>query len=207
LTPEQGLRVLGRWLGAAVAQMGVFPVDWALFLASMPSGVPPLLSDLAQTLDAPRGPENRTSKAALLRLLEEAPAEARESLLVDHLRAEVVAILGRDAARGLQPGLGFFEMGMDSLMVLELRRRLQAALGRSVPAPLVFNYPSVESLGRHLAAVLIAPPLAEKQVKARQKDKDAELLAEVAQLSEAEVAAELSALADDLLQDEEESWE
>ena len=207
LTPEQGLRVLGRWLGAAVAQMGVFPLDWALFLASMPSGVPPLLSDFAQRLDAPRGPENRTSTAALLRRLEEAPEEARESLLVDHIRAEVVAILGRDAARALQPGLGFFEMGMDSLMVLELRRRLQAALGRSVPAPLVFNYPSVESLGRHLAAVLIAPPLAEKQVKARQKDKDAELLAEVAQLSEAEVAAALSALADDLLQDEEENWE
>ena len=42
-------------------------------------------------------------------------------------------------------------MGIDSLMTLELRNRLEATLKLSLPATLVFNYPTVTALAGHLA--------------------------------------------------------
>ncbi len=43
--------------------------------------------------------------------------------------------------------MGLFEMGMDSLMSVELRKRLERGAGRKLPATLTFNYPNVSGTG------------------------------------------------------------
>jgi acyl carrier protein len=124
----------------------------------------------------------------------------REELLATHVRTEVSTVLGLDASRAPQPRQGFFEMGMDSLMAIELRKRLQASLGRTLPATLVFNYPTVESLSRHLAA-LLAPEPRPAATPAEEVARDAALLAEVEGLSDDEVSSELAELANQLLEE------
>jgi epothilone polyketide synthase D len=42
-------------------------------------------------------------------------------------------------------------------MAIELRNRLEKALGRSLPSPVVFNYPNVRALAMYLAAGAPAP--------------------------------------------------
>jgi acyl carrier protein len=69
---------------------------------------------------------------------------------------EVARILGFGAGRTVDPTGGFFKLGMDSMMTVELRRRLEAALDLSLPPTIAFEYPTVESLARHLAGE-IAP--------------------------------------------------
>ena len=49
-----------------------------------------------------------------------------------------------DAERGL------FDMGLDSLMALDLRSRLEAGVGRSLPSTLAFNYPTAVALAAFL---------------------------------------------------------
>jgi hypothetical protein len=44
-----------------------------------------------------------------------------------------------------------FELGMDSLMSIELKGRLEASVGQSLPSTLVFNYPTVNALAAYLA--------------------------------------------------------
>ena len=52
----------------------------------------------------------------------------------------------------VDPDRGFFEMGMDSLMSIELRTRLQGRLGLELPSTLTFNHPTVEAVARFISA-------------------------------------------------------
>ena len=49
-------------------------------------------------------------------------------------------------------------LGMDSLMGLELRNRLETVLGINVPATLLWSYPTVAALGNHLAGTTQLAP-------------------------------------------------
>jgi hypothetical protein len=53
-------------------------------------------------------------------------------------------------------------MGMDSLMSVDLKSRLEAATGLKLPTTLTFNYPTVSALVEYLQRELgsKAPPLA-----------------------------------------------
>jgi acyl transferase domain-containing protein/NADPH:quinone reductase-like Zn-dependent oxidoreductase/acyl carrier protein len=97
-----------------------------------------------------------------------APPARRQQILVDHLRGEIAALLDVPRER-VDPRRGFFELGLDSLALLDLRGRLQAALGPAhpVPATLLFEHPTPEALSAHLAGqeaaggLAAAPPSAE----------------------------------------------
>jgi phthiocerol/phenolphthiocerol synthesis type-I polyketide synthase B len=54
----------------------------------------------------------------------------------------------------LDPSTGFFQSGMDSLMSVTLQRALSDSLGESLPASVVFDYPTVEALADYLATIL-----------------------------------------------------
>jgi acyl carrier protein len=56
------------------------------------------------------------------------------------------------------PARGFFEMGMDSLMAIEIKNRLQAELGIPLRATVVFNYPNITALAAFLAGLLPSAP-------------------------------------------------
>jgi acyl carrier protein len=55
----------------------------------------------------------------------------------------------------VEPDRGFFEMGMDSLVSVELKSRLETHLGRTLPAMLTFNFPNVRALSARLAEEFI----------------------------------------------------
>ncbi|MCE2449788.1 MAG: acyltransferase domain-containing protein [Candidatus Latescibacteria bacterium] len=73
-----------------------------------------------------------------------------------------------------EPTVGFFDLGMDSLMAVELRNRLNRAFAGEYTAPntLVFDYPDIATLARHLVGELgevgSAPvPQAEPELESR----------------------------------------
>ncbi len=78
---------------------------------------------------------------------------------------------------------GFFQSGMDSLMSVTLQRSLSDSLGESLPASVVFDYPTVEALADYLATIL--PELIEvadqESVDAYQDLTDDELLKELSE--------------------------
>ena len=79
------------------------------------------------------------------------PAPARESWLANVVWEEICGVLRIDDGAPIEFDRGFFEMGMDSLVSVELKNRLEARLGRSVPAMLTFNFPTVRTLSGHLS--------------------------------------------------------
>jgi acyl carrier protein len=49
---------------------------------------------------------------------------------------------------------GFFDLGMDSLMTVELRRRIERALGFRLQAGITFDHPNLDALAAYLSARL-----------------------------------------------------
>jgi phthiocerol/phenolphthiocerol synthesis type-I polyketide synthase B len=62
--------------------------------------------------------------------------------------------MGLPESEVLEPSAGFFQLGMDSLMSVTLGRNLSETLGEPLTPAVVFDYPTVEALTDHLAAVL-----------------------------------------------------
>jgi acyl carrier protein len=87
-------------------------------------------------------------------LAQAAPAK-RSNLLVTFVHGHARRVLGLDPARAIDPKQPLRELGLDSLMAVELRNALGAALGRPLPATLLFDYPTLGALAGHLGRLLV----------------------------------------------------
>ncbi len=152
IDPASGVNLLERMLGGTlVPRIGVFPVNWSRFRAQFHRGIPPLLEHLMAAAPASAAP------AATLRHWETVPEGERESGLRTFLRGELAAVLGIPDAARVPTKQGFFEIGMDSLMTVELVHRLESGLGIKLPVNLAIDYPNVEALASCLSGRLSAP--------------------------------------------------
>jgi microcystin synthetase protein McyG len=91
----------------------------------------------------------------LLRRLAGSSTAQRRKLLVDYLSGEVGKVLGLDAGNAPDPHQGFFEMGMDSLTSVELKNRLETALGQSLPTTMALEYPTIEVLAGYIESEIL----------------------------------------------------
>ncbi len=71
------------------------------------------------------------------------------------MRTQVATALGHADGEEIAPQRAFRELGFDSLTAVELRNRLNAATGLSLPATVVFDFPNVNELVRHLLEHLV----------------------------------------------------
>jgi len=119
-----------------------------------------------------------------LTALSSLPPAQRRSALVRRLQGEVAAVLGSAGAALPDPALGFFEMGLDSLMAMELRNRLVRFSGVQLSAAGIFEHPTIHALAVHLQAQLwpAAPPPAPDAEAAAAPDDAAAIAAELAAL-------------------------
>ncbi|MFE3655145.1 type I polyketide synthase [Streptomyces sp. NPDC059165] len=65
----------------------------------------------------------------------------------------VADILRMDAHR-IDPGDGFFQLGMDSMLASRVRARIESALGLKLPASVMFEHATVTALTAHLTGLV-----------------------------------------------------
>jgi hypothetical protein len=191
ITPARGLDILETLLANAPAHVVVTPVDWSAFLARWAGKPPTFYADVApaRALRAParRGAGTAKKDDDMLRRLQQAVPSVRRELLTSVVAAAAQHVLGGtgevDHARPLS------ELGLDSLLAVELRNRLGTTLAISpgLPATVVFDCPTIDLLAAHLMARLWpAEPSAPEATAARSSVRVAE---EVDNLSDAEIDA------------------
>ncbi|MEA5516851.1 SDR family NAD(P)-dependent oxidoreductase [Nodularia sp. UHCC 0506] len=150
INPQMGVQLLEQLLQKSPPQIGVLSIDWRQFLQAFPSdSIPQLFSQLALGLETHVTANQQLS--TISQQLEQALPQQRENLLVEHLTNEIKQVLGLPASHILKLRQGLFEMGMDSLMAVELKNRLQKNFGKVLPATLLFDYPSVEALTAYIS--------------------------------------------------------
>ncbi|BBY29239.1 SDR family NAD(P)-dependent oxidoreductase [Mycolicibacterium sediminis] len=145
----------------AAVRSCVVAADWDLLATAYRTRASlHVIDDLIAGADAPvsdvsggGGPVSVPSTDFRQSLREREP-EGRRALLTQHVTALVATVMGLDSPHSLDPKAGFFHFGMDSLMSVTLQRALTTSLGISVPASVVFDYPTVEALVGHLADTL-----------------------------------------------------
>jgi myxalamid-type polyketide synthase MxaE and MxaD len=135
MAAEQALEVLKRLLGQGSIQVVAVPVNWRQYREFYPAGSePPLLSQLArEEADVQRQADRPGEKRGLTSaaLLAAEPGE-RHQLLQSYLSEQVARVLGLAASK-LDPQQPLSNLGLDSLMAVELKNRIAVDLGVKVP--------------------------------------------------------------------------
>ncbi len=155
MDPTVASELLGRLMAGRAAQVMVAAVDWEVFRPLYEARrARPLLSRIEIATNEAAGPA--AEQANLMRELRAAPVHGRREMLAMHIEREVTRVLGMAADRRLDRSAGLFEIGMDSLMAVALRGRLQRQLGLELPKTLAFEHPSVDALTEFLLATCFA---------------------------------------------------
>ena len=152
ISPEAGLALMQDTLGQNVPQLGILPVDWVQFIQQFSTHqIPTFLATFSLSTQGPSAP-----KTQLMQQLEGAPAYERRFLLMEHIRSQVAKVLGLMTSEQIGPRQKLFDLGLDSLMAVELKNYLESSLGCPIPTTLLFDYPTLEALVNYLADEVIA---------------------------------------------------
>lgn len=129
LSPEAGMDVLERVIGQNHAQLMVNTVmDWPLFTAWYPS-LPPLITDLAAQQKEAQG---EADQGAFIDRFKQADEQQRTDLLTEHF-SHVVADVLRIKSEKITAESSLNDLGLDSLLAIELRARIQRDIKVALP--------------------------------------------------------------------------
>jgi malonyl CoA-acyl carrier protein transacylase len=135
LQPEQAIATLGYLLKAGRVQTTVANVDWTKFKDLFEArGKRPLLEGLSSSPQKVSEQAEETSSeqlSAIVQQLQQAAGSERYSLLKTHLQQSVATVLRLPDLP--DPEQGLFELGMDSLMAVELVGSIRAQLQAELP--------------------------------------------------------------------------
>ena len=155
-TTAQGLSALERLLADGDVQAMVARIDWPSYLAARSaSGAPAFLSELAKA-EPPRAAAAVAQTAAAVAdgraEIEAAPASRRPVLIAALVTRIAAGVVGFAADRQIDPRTPLGELGLDSLMAVDLRNKLGKALGHRFPSTLLFDYPAIGGLSEMIGA-------------------------------------------------------
>lgn len=152
LEPEQGFAALSELIGAKAAQLAVLPFDWATFKRQWPSArSPSLLTNIFESVEDPADQNNPTETPAsdpfsdFRQQLQSANLAKRHEMLLGYLQGKAIEVLEL-AADEVDVARSLYELGLDSLMAVELSTAIKADLKIEIPMRALIDEPSINNL-------------------------------------------------------------
>nr|CUW01177.1 Type I polyketide synthase [Streptomyces caniferus] len=159
MDPRSAVAALQRALDHDDTALAVTDIDWDTFAHAFTTARPrPLIADLpdAQRALATAGPttEKTAEGPALVRQLAALDVAEQRKAVSALVRAHVAAVLNHTDPDEVASHRAFRELGFDSLMAVELRNALSTAIGKRLPATLIFDHPTPAALAARLGTEL-----------------------------------------------------
>jgi len=161
--PEEALAIQGYLLqnsvnGNTISQITAADIDWSRLKPLYELTKPRRFLAHLVTASAAAAAETSATLSVIVQKVQGLPATQRLEALASHVSATVSQVLGlgNGAATTLATATGFTDLGMDSLMALEIRRALEGSLDCSLPATIAFEYPTVDALANYLLHEVLA---------------------------------------------------
>jgi hypothetical protein len=191
--PESALATLESLLASGRANVAALTADWKRYADSTPA-CRALLSGISGGVTT----SGFETSPELPQLMAATPSTRRYPVMLARVTDQIRAVAGLGPSVTLGPDHGLRDIGIDSLMSLELRNRLQRAAGVPLPSTLAFDHPTPHQLTLSLLERLGAVE-PDREAATPDEAADETVAAEIDAMSDEEVrrmlTAEIEALA------------
>ena len=160
IPPDRGIEALGLAVQDGRPEIAIMPMDWVTFLTRVPGArTDPLYEVIRETTDL-EAPEGGQAAGAVRAMLLAAAPEDRHHMVEEFIQAELAKVLelDRDALPLDQP---LSTVGLDSLMALELKNRVEVGMVINLPIVSLIQGPSITQLATELTTRLEASQASE----------------------------------------------
>jgi acyl carrier protein len=152
----EGLEALWRLVGADVTQAAVLPVDWGEWARRYPAfAEAPFLSKVVAdaALRGGGGKIARDNRGAAREAILAAPSGERSQLVQVFITEQVAQVMRAETGE-LDPQQPLRTLGLDSLMAVEIRNRIEAGLDVTMPLVSLLEGPSIATVAEYVGAHL-----------------------------------------------------
>jgi NAD(P)-dependent dehydrogenase (short-subunit alcohol dehydrogenase family) len=192
MPPAKALRALAALINAGRSSALVADIDWAFLGSALEMrGRHALVTELMAASPSRVKVTDAPQDTAWLQLLRGLPPSDRKHKLLDLVGGEVRTIFGMMPEDPLEEDRGLFQMGMDSLMSVRLKRRFEAGSGLRLPGTLTLTYPTVLALAAYLEEKLF--PDVEPASPSLREAHEESIAVSIAGMDEAETNAAIAA--------------
>ena len=189
IAPEQGIEAFAHLLRQELAQASVSPMEWPQFCLQFGErGIPAFLRGLARQ---PNSEVLQAERTSLRGELEKATPRQRRDRLLRCVQEEVAHVVG--LRQMPSPQQGFFDLGVDSLMTIEVRNRLQTRMEMALASTLLFTHPTIQDLTDFLANQFTLPEPEGAAYGSEKAPHELSMQDEIEQLSSAELESLIGA--------------
>jgi 8-amino-7-oxononanoate synthase len=152
LQPQAALNILDRLLEEGKINIGIIDVNWGQFLQKTGQTNK---NKLFEALISPNTPKVATNKpqSTIIAKLTGTKIDDRPPILNEYLRDCLAKVLGFNNSDAIDIDIDFGDLGMDSLMAVELANLLQTNLNIDIDSNTLFDYPTVEALSNYLLSL------------------------------------------------------
>ena len=153
IAPDAGIAILAELLqrpqAHSPAQVGIFPMNWNKFMRAFTPGQEPTFLERMKPKTKSATPQKKAAGSAeILAQLQSTDADARPAILVTYISEQLTQVLGLDASQTVATDQLWNELGLDSLMTVELKNRLDRALQVAIPLETIMQEATSELISR-----------------------------------------------------------
>jgi acyl carrier protein len=148
---SETLDALDELMSSNAVQVTVAQLEWKNIARAMGSRVPARLADLTGGGSAEEG---RATASSQVQAILEADSAELPPLLETYIRDHLARAMGTSPAR-IDTRQSLLSLGLDSLIALEVRNRINADLGMNIPLARLMQSEIISALAGYIAARLL----------------------------------------------------